>query len=234
MEKYLVKHNPSFESLQEFISNYQNTHMLIIFVSCKVFYTGRAKSTLSWGDHLIIRKKDGTLLIHGSNKREPINWQPPGSSLKSKCRRNLILISRRRHPKEEIKIVISKIYFAVAVDCREGKFQILGTENQMVQQVIAKPYLLEEGFTPLKREFQTPYGNIDLLGKDKKGTFVIVEFKRGKAQLSAVSQLKRYVEYLQKKHPVRGILVAPGITKSAEELIKKVGLEFKKWLSKAS
>jgi len=61
------------------------------------------------------------------------------------------------------------------------------------------------------------------------GNLVVLELKRRKADLHAVSQLKRYVEALSKEHGnVRGILVAPSLTSGAKKLLEKEGLEFRK------
>jgi len=71
---------------------------------------------------------------------------------------------------------------------------------------------------------------IDLCGIDKYGNFVIIEFKRRKAGLEAVSQLKRYVDEIRKEkgEKVRGILAAPDITENALKLLRESNLEFLK------
>ena len=68
---------------------------------------------------------------------------------------------------------------------------------------------------------------MDLIGLDGKGNLVVIEFKRATAQLSAVSQLKRYVDYFEKYgEKVKGVLVAPDITLSAYKLLKEYGFEY--------
>ena len=71
---------------------------------------------------------------------------------------------------------------------------------------------------------------IDLYGVDRQGNVVVIEFKRGRAGLDAVSQLKRYVDELKKERGgrVRGVLAAPGVTESALKLLKELGLEYVK------
>jgi len=73
--------NPTNEDLNNFINLYIGRYILILLARCKVFYEGRAKSQLEEGDRLIIIKPDGTFLIHKDKKREPVNWQPPGSKI---------------------------------------------------------------------------------------------------------------------------------------------------------
>ena len=70
---------------------------------------------------------------------------------------------------------------------------------------------------------------MDVLGRDKDGNIVILELKRRRADLHAVSQLKRYVEAMREEYErVRGILVAPSLTSGARKLLEKEGLEFRK------
>lgn len=105
----------------------------------------------------------------------------------------------------------------------------------MVNEVMRNPSLIEEGFKPIRSEVETPYGKIDLIGEDFQGNTVIIEFKRSTAQLQAVSQLKRYVDYYKSMgKSVRGILVAPSITSSARKLLTEYGLEFRKLKPKLS
>ncbi|MEM4442225.1 MAG: endonuclease NucS, partial [Ignisphaera sp.] len=62
----------------------------------------------------------------------------------------------------------------------------------------------------------------------KKGdTMVVVEVKNEKAGVSAVAQLKRYVEYyLSQNNKVEGILIAPEITQEALALMNREGFRF--------
>jgi hypothetical protein len=82
---------------------------------------------------------------------------------------------------------------------------------------------------PVSQEEQTAYGFIDVLGTDKDGTLTVVECKRYVADLSAVTQLRRYVEKLCASKgisKVRGILAAPKITQNAEQMLKDWGYSF--------
>jgi RecB family endonuclease NucS len=103
----------------------------------------------------------------------------------------------------------------------------------MVEEIVKNPSLIEEGFRPITKELRTEYGMIDLYGVDRQGNVVVIEFKRGRAGLDAVSQLKRYVDELKKERGgrvggVRGVLAAPGVTESALKLLKELGLEYVK------
>ena len=53
----------------------------VLYCLCDVVYDGRAYSTLERGNYLIIYKPDGSLLIHGSSKSTPRNYQSVGSKV---------------------------------------------------------------------------------------------------------------------------------------------------------
>jgi len=219
---------PELIDTAEFIKKYWRSHVIILFLNCQVKYSGRAESFLEYGDRILMIKPDGTLLIHGQSKREPINWQPPGSTIVIRVNDKVLVIrSIRPHPREEIIISSPVVYVAAAFKCTKGKFLLWGSESEMVDFLIKHPEIFEKGIKFIGKEVQTPYGKVDLVGEDSKGRFVIFEFKRSIAQLQGVSQLKRYVDYYTKlRKDIRGVLVAPNITSSALRLLKEYGLEF--------
>lgn len=70
-----------------------------------------------------------------------------------------------------------------------------------------------------------------VIGVDSKGVLTVVECKRYRAELSAVTQLRRYVEKIMVSKgitKVRGILAAPKITENANKMLKDWGFDFKK------
>ena len=98
----------------------------------------------------------------------------------------------------------------------------------MREVVFENPEIIEEGFRPSNREYSTPNGFIDVLGKDKKGNLMVLELKSRRAGINAVKQLKRYMDcFSDNKELVRGILVAPSVTDDASELLDEFKLEFK-------
>lgn len=230
-EKYFIFESPDNAEIADFIRRYWRRYVIIIFAYSRVHYEGRARSKLAWDDHLIILKPDGTLLVHGPAKREPINWQPPGCILTSYVENgNLIIRSRRSRPKEIVIIECSEIYVSLGVNTKKGLFRMFKTESQMVDYVIRHPEFIEEGFVPISREYQAKFGLIDLLGRDKDGNIVICEFKRRIAEVQHVAQLALYVETFPRAKGVgvRGILVAPDITENALVALKEKRLEFRR------
>jgi len=79
----------------------------------------------------------------------------------------------------------------------------------MRQMIMDNPELIEKGFRPTSKEYQTPQGFIDIMGKDDDGKLVVLELKSRKAGVNAVKQLLRYVDcFSDNKEFVRGILVS--------------------------
>src|SRR5438128_2668031 len=166
----------------------------------------------------------------------------------------LVLEAFRKRDKETVTLWFDKLFYIAASVVTDGEFILSGSESEMVDLVIQKPSVIEDGFTPEKREFRTGYGTVDLIGKDKHGNVLVLEFKRRQAQLSSVSQLGRYVESLREereeqdekmrksenaskrqsrqrkkrrtKIKFRGGMVAPAITPEALAMLRKMGYEF--------
>jgi len=232
MEKFKVKENPSIKEAREILERgLKNKAILIITACCRVYYEGRAKSTLEYGDRVVIIRPDGSFLVHKCEKRNPVNWQPPGCSIRYKVKDDLFLIrSIRKTPKEILDVEISKthvIMYFIAQDYE--KLDLIGSEEDMANFIFYEnPEVIEEGFKPIAKEKFISNGVIDILGRDKNGNMVVLELKRGRATLDAVSQLKRYIDSLKEHNGnLRGIIVAPSMTNSAMKLLKKYKLEFK-------
>ncbi len=232
MSKVEAKTHPSPEEVVEILSKaLAGEAILTLFARCRVHYDGRAKSELGPGDRVIIIKPDGSFLIHQKNKREPVNWQPPGSMVSFSLGDGVVrLRSVRRKPKEILEVELIETYLAsyfLAEDYEE--LALTGSEAEMAELIFENPRLIEEGFKPLFREKPIRHGIVDILGRDRDGNLVVLELKRRRADLHAVSQLKRYVDTLSEEHGnVRGILVAPSLTSGARKLLEAEGLEFKK------
>ncbi|WP_084177513.1 endonuclease NucS [Palaeococcus pacificus] len=230
--KVKSKENPSVEEVVEILSEgLSNEAIITLFAHCSVFYDGRAKSELGAGDRVIMIKPDGTFLIHQKEKRVPVNWQPPGSIVSFQIEEGKIkLRSVRRKPKEILEVELLKVYLISYFQAEDYEaLNLMGSEAEMADLILQNPSIIEEGFKALQKEKPIKHGIIDIYGVDRDGNIVVLELKRRRADLHAVSQLKRYVDALKEEHgSVRGILVAPSLTSGAEKLLKDLGLEFKK------
>lgn len=204
--------------------------MIIILAKCHVEYEGRARSKLDVGDRLILIKKDGTFTIHQELNLDPVNWQAPGckNHIELTDENTLILHSKKTKPHEQIQVYLDEVYTATYYNCVDTKnLEIRGYEKHMVDLVWEKPDLLEKGFRPTRREYQTENGFIDLMGKDKNNTLMILEFKSRKAGSNAVKQLKGYVDcFDDNQEDLRAAIVAPDITDNAKELLEEYNMEF--------
>ena len=239
--KYKILEKPNCEDAYDLVQEgLRKKATIVIFACCKVNYEGRALSQLNWGERIIMIKPDGAFLIHQEKKVEPVNWQPPKSKTRAYIKNDtLFLESHRRTPKELLTVEIRKIQFINYANIEDfEELEQAGYEKDMGDMIMEKPHMIEEGFTPTAREYSVEHGFIDILGKDKDNNLMILELKARKAGVSAVKQLKRYLQdfentendYLREcqthKKKIRGLLVAPSLGEEAKELIEEEGIEF--------
>ncbi len=199
--------------------------------TCAIRYSGRAESLLGEGDRIILIKADNALLVHQPTGNAPINYMKPGTGYTAKYEDNkLVLKATNILEKENMEITIYRVHFFNAHKLQDGQtILVAGTEEDMSNMLYKNPELIEQGFTPVSQEEQTAYGFIDVLGTDKNGVLTVVECKRYCADLSSVTQLRRYVEKLMASKgisKVRGIIAAPKITQNAEQMLKDWGFSF--------
>lgn len=228
--KFLTLENPDIPESFDLLNKGLSKRALIIMVVCsRIFYEGRAKSRLGWGDRTIIIKQDGSFLIHQNRNLEPVNWQPPKSKFTTEIKNQKILLKgSRRNPNESLQVEICKTYLASYFEGKDTKsLELVGYEEDMGDLIFDSPEIIEEGFRPTSREYSVENGFIDILGKDKRGNLMVLELKSRRAGTNAVKQLGRYVKtFSDHKKLVRGILVAPSLTEDALELLKEKEMEF--------
>ena len=196
-----------------------------------VDYRGRARSLLDWGERVVMIKQDGTVLVHRPVMREPVNWQPTGSKTDFSVKdERLILRSRHTSPPEKMKITFRSLKMVVVSSlCDNANLAITGMEADVVNQIISDPGVIEEGLRISKREKHVKSGMIDLFGYDKDHVPVVIEVKRSLASISAVQQLRMYVNDVKKdvkKANVRGILCAPRVPDMVKKLLSDYDLEW--------
>ena len=99
----------------------------------------------------------------------------------------------------------------------------------MKQAILLVPELVEQGLKPLQQEKSLGHaGFTDILAEDERGNLVVIEIKRNPATKDAAMQLKRYLDTLHKQidRPLRGLIVAPDLRKSAQPLLQTLKLEY--------
>ena len=203
------------------------------YCECEINYSGRAEAKLGIGERLIVVKSDNTFLIHQENGSNPINYMKANSHIKISEQKNGIVIeSYNPDYKDYLDVFIHKVFGFNAYKLKDDKKLVLvGTEKDMSDMIKENPILIREDFKPLSREEHTKFGFIDVFGHDEKGNLIVIECKRYVAGLSAVQQLRRYVEKIVAlkgidKSKVKGILAAPDIAKNAKEMMLEFGFEF--------
>jgi len=228
-----MKIKPSIDEAATILEQAFRSRSLVLFIGkCRVDYEGRASSTLSWGERITIVKQDGSVLVHRPVGYEPVNWQPPKCMLKVSHEDpgELVVIASRSQPKETVSIEFQEITLVTTGELSDpGEFALHVTEEQMKQAILIAPDLVEEGLKPLEEEKSLRnVGFTDIYAADAKGNLVVVEIKRNPATKDAVLQLEQYLETLRKKvnRPLRGIIAAPELRKSAQPLLTSLKLEY--------
>ncbi|MFH1064494.1 MAG: endonuclease NucS [Candidatus Woesearchaeota archaeon] len=204
---------------------------IAIGCECEVEYSGRAEAHLPIGERLIIIKSDNTLLVHQPEGNNPINYMKPDAKHSVSIEDGKLLLSSQNTAlKEYLDVKMTKIHFVSSHPLKDGqKIQIIGTEKDMSEMIYKNPKLISDDFRPVSMEEQTKYGFIDVFGHDKDKNLVIVECKRYCADLSAVTQLRRYVEKMKEvkgTDAIKGLIAAPKITGNAEQMAKDWGFTF--------
>lgn len=207
---------------------------IIMGANCCIEYSGRAESFLPEGERIIMIKEDNTLIVHQPSGNSPVNYMKPGTSFNVGFEDEKIIISCENPLlKEYMSISINRLLFFISKKLTDGESLVLqGNEKDFSDELFRSPEKIEEGFKPLSREEHTKFGFIDIFGYDNNGTMAVVECKRFKAGPDAVTQLRRYVERIKKAkglQKVRGILVAPSITKNALAMLAEYGYSYKEY-----
>jgi len=206
-------------------------NMLTMVGECEVDYDGRARSHLGWGERLLVCKADGTVMVHGNSKREPLNWQPPQALTEFRADGDVLVVRTfRTNPRERMEVRFKSISMLSTFSLRDdSRLELVGEESDIVERIMKRPELVEDGLRIRRREKGTRSGSIDLFAIDSRQRPVIIEVKRSTPTLSAVTQLQAYIEDFREKNReahVRGILVAPHISSMVRRTLERAGLEF--------
>ncbi len=225
-----MNHSDFVKILEKAINSNQT---MCFFCNCKIFYSGRAEAELEEGERLIIIKADNTILVHQPEGSTPINYMKNDSSIEIVPLKNETVIkSNNLKFKDYLEIKVKDPISILTHKLEDGKkLSLVGNEKDMSDMIKDNPHLISKDFKPLSREEHTKFGFIDVFGHDNKGNLIIIECKRYTAGVSAVQQLRRYVEKIIELKglnvdKVKGIIAAPSIAKNAEEMLQKWGFSF--------
>lgn len=228
-EKTYYRGSTRLEELNQLVKKWFRRATILIIGECEIDYVGRASSRASSSWRLIIIKEDGTVLVHESIGREPVNWQP-NSYVTTELREGILVIRAvRAKPREELVIRLRGECEVLVTKLGTGKFVMSGTEKDIIEYLANNPRVIDEGAQLVSREVSTPHGRIDLVFRKRDNTLVLVEVKRDLADVEAVFQLRRYVEYYTSLgvSNVGGVIVTQSLTSAARKLLNDFGLEYR-------
>ncbi len=201
------------------------SYTVILVAECSIDYEGRAASKAGRAYRLIIIKQDGTVLVHESSGREPLNWQPK-ATVRAWSEEGVAYVEAvRSRPRERLLIKLYPPITVMAARLGQRGLELFGSENDIVEVIAMNPGIVEEGARLVTREARTPYGRADVILRGRDGALIVVEVKRSRADVPAVYQLMRYVEYFRSLgFDVRGYLASPSVTPAAAKALSKAGL----------
>jgi hypothetical protein len=196
----------------------------LVIARCTIDYTGRVTAHLPEAVRLIMVKADGTLAVHSDgNASKPLNWMVAPNVVETYDDTWEVTNNKG----EKLVITISEVLEDVTHALGDDPgLQKDGVEAHLQELLAARPWVLEEGLTLIRREYPTDIGPVDLLFEDVNGDLVVGEVKR-RGEIDGVEQLTRYLERLgmdPRLGPLRGMLVAQTITPQARVLAEARGI----------
>ena len=201
--------------------------MRLLVARCEVAYTGRLDAFLPEAVRLLMLKSDGSVLVHAdSGGYKPLNWMTPPTVIEEG---DGTIVVRKRAGKSEDRLEIRLFEVLSEADHEMGEAAALekdGVEHHLQAELAARPEVIEEGLSLVKREWPTDVGPVDLMCRDAEGGWVAVEAKRV-ATIDAVEQLSRYLECIRRdpsRADCRGILVAQSFKPQACTLAETRGI----------
>ena len=141
---------------------------------------------------------------------------------------------QRDSPREQfVKPIIheiSKLLFNEVI-IRVEKEEIMLTEAFMETLVKNYPdYFIEKGLTLISQQENFPAGRTDLIFKDKHGTILIVELKKGTLTREHVGQIADYYLDVKKRYAgqiIELMVMANNIPPNRKEFLEEQGVSFK-------
>lgn len=184
-----------------------------------VVYKGRAASTLERGDYVILKKPDGSIQIHASSLVRPRNFMSHASLT---THDNTLVVQTKS---ERIDITIFRVHHMWhVVSWSNHKVRMTRTEAELVDKIVSDPnrYLHVDPFQyRVKRELPVRSGMVDIVFFPlHEGITHVVEVKRRTVSVTAVYQVKRYLDTMKKAgyRCLKGYLAGPRISDRALSL----------------
>jgi hypothetical protein len=169
-------------------------------------------------------KADGSVLVHSDGgSYKPLNWMSPPCWLIEEP--GMWVVQNKAGEKLVITVeeVLHDSKHELGVDPGLVKDGVEAHLQELLAEHVAT---LGEGWTLVRREFQTAIGPVDLMCRDAGGVSVAVEIKR-RGEIDGVEQLTRYLELLNRDPllaPVKGVFAAQQIRPQARTLAQDRGI----------
>lgn len=195
---------------------------------CQVDYAGRLTAHLPMATRVLMRKADGSVLIHSDGgSYKPLNWMSPPCTVRESVAEDGTtqwLVSSKTG--DTLRIVLAEIHHDSSHDLGvDPGLRKDGVEKHLQELLAEHPGTLATGLRLVRREYPTAIGPVDLMCRDEAGS-VAVEVKR-RGEIDGVEQLTRYLELLNRDPllaPVRGIFAAQEIKPQARVLAADRGI----------
>lgn len=199
-------------------------------------YTGRLTAHLPEATRLLMRKADGSLLVHSDGgSYKPLNWMSPPCSFQTvepddeqsaAGVKELWRVTQQKTG-DTLTVRIFEVLSDTAHDLGiDPGLDKDGVEAHLQVLLAEQIELLGDGHTLVRREYQTPIGPVDILARDASGAAVAVEIKR-RGEIAGVEQLTRYLDLMNRDPllaPVQGVFAAQEIKPQARTLAEDRGI----------
>ena len=209
--------------------------MRLVIARCQVDYAGKLTAHLPMATRLLVRKADGSVLVHSDGgSYKPLNWMnPPCTVSEGEVDGTLewtVTSQASGTAGDTLRIKIEEVLHDSSHELGvDPGLQKDGVEKHLQELLADFPESLADGLTLVRREYMTAIGPVDLMCRDAEGLSVAVEIKR-RGEIDGVEQLTRYLELLNRepllttKGPVRGIFAAQEIKPQARVLAEDRGI----------
>jgi hypothetical protein len=202
--------------------------MRIVVARCSVDYAGRLTAHLPEAVRVLMVKADGSVLVHADGgSYKPLNWMSPPCTLRESLDDELQIWTVTNKAGETLTIRLLEVHHDSEHELGVDPGLVKDGVEAHLQELLALHVLtLGDGWTLVRREFQTPIGPVDLLCRDNEGAHVAVEIKR-RGEIDGVEQLTRYLELMNRDPliaPVTGVFAAQEIKPQARVLAEDRGI----------
>ena len=173
--------------------------MRLIVARCEVVYSGRLNAVLPESTRLLMLKSDGSVLVHAdSGGYKPLNWMTPPTVVEEG---DGTIVVRKRAGKSEDRLEIRIAEILSEAEHEMGEAAALekdGVEHHLQAELAARPEVVEDGLTLVRREWPTEVGPVDLMCRDERG-----RLGRGRDQARGDDRGRRAAVPLSRLHPRR-------------------------------